>query len=263
MLGSADVGETLRVDGLRVDLASARAEVPILRDVSFAARPSRITGIVGETGSGKTMTARAIFGLLPKGSRLDGSIVYRGRQLEPGNASRAQLLGRRFTMVFQDARSSLHPTISIGRQLDWALRRAGTRGRQARRERAHELLGQVGLKGTLELVRCYPHQLSGGMCQRAALAIALAPGPDILVADEPTSALDATIQLQIANLFAATVREFALTMILITHDMRLVRYLCDDVVVIRSGEVVEAGAAATVLSAPKHPYTRLLLEASV
>src|SRR5205085_5688073 len=107
----------------------------------------------------------------------------------------------------------------------------------------------------------YPHQFSGGMCQRAALAIALAPGPDLLVADEPTSALDATIQLQIANLFAATVREFALTMILITHDIRLVHYLCDDVVVIKAGQVVEAGNAQSVLSAPEHPYTQLLLEA--
>jgi ABC-type dipeptide/oligopeptide/nickel transport system ATPase component len=265
MSGSVECGEPrLAIEGLTVAVPGRqRGDVEILRGVNLKAYPSRILGVVGETGSGKTMTARAVLGLLPRGSSVAGSIRYRDEMLEPGGLDRSHLLGRKFSMVFQDARSSLHPTMTIGRQVAWALKRAGVKGRENRREAARTLLQRVGLRGSDDELRSYPFQFSGGMCQRAAIGIALAPHPDLIIADEPTSALDPTIQLQIADLLADLVRESSLTLILITHDVRFVKYLCADVVVMKSGRVVEEGPVAQVLSEPQHEYTKLLLASSI
>jgi ABC-type glutathione transport system ATPase component len=252
----------LEVEQLKVRIGSTRGVVEILHDVSFFARACRILGVVGESGSGKTMTTKAVFGVLPKDSVMEGSIRYRGRELDTPGAERHELLGRKLTMVFQDARSSLHPTFTIGRQLDWALRRARVTSHRAREDRARELLARVGLSGSREELRAYPFQFSGGMCQRVAIGIAIATDPDLIVADEPTSALDPTIQLQIADLFRDIIDQSQVTLLLVTHDIRLVQYLCDDVVVMRHGRVLESGQASQVLSDPQHEYTRFLIEAT-
>jgi ABC-type glutathione transport system ATPase component len=254
----------LAVQGLRVELRLRTSPPrPLVDGVSFEASAGRVLGLVGESGSGKTMTVRAILGVAPYGTTVHGRVDYRGQAFDGATTKGRQLLGREICSVFQDARSSLHPTFSIGRQLDWALKRGGIDRRSARQSAARELLERVGLAGTQHQLQAYPYEFSGGMCQRVALAIALAPGPSLLFADEPTSALDPTIQLQIADLFAEVARERDLALILITHDIRLVSYVADDVAVMYRGCIVEAGTAASVLASAKHDYTRLLLEATV
>ena len=260
---SAD-GPILAVRELRVEFNLRNGPPRTLVDgMSFEASAGRVLGLVGESGSGKTMTVRAILGVAPYGTTVRGQVDYRGQSFDGATARGRQLLGREICSVFQDARSSLHPTFSIGRQLDWALKRGGIAGKRARRVAARELLERVGLTGTSHQLQAYPYEFSGGMCQRVALAIALAPGPSLLFADEPTSALDPTIQLQIADLFAEVARERDLALILITHDIRLVSYVADDVAVMYQGTLVEAGTTAEVLVSAKHDYTRLLLKATV
>jgi ABC-type dipeptide/oligopeptide/nickel transport system ATPase component len=209
------------------------------------------------------MTTRAILGIAPGRTVVTGRVEYRGAPFDATSPTGRRVLGREISCVFQDARSSLHPTFSIGRQLGWALARGGVKGKHDRDEAARALLARVGLEGTRSELKAYPHEFSGGMCQRVALAIALAPGPRVLFADEPTSALDPTIQLQVADLFAEVARERALALVLITHDIRLVSYVADDVAVMYRGAVVEAGPAADVLSSASHEYTQLLLRATV
>ena len=191
----------MTVSDLRVDLQQKTGPPRALVDgVSFEARAGRVLGLVGESGSGKTMTVRAILGVAPRQVSVQGRVKYRGREFDGTTAKGRQLLGREICSVFQDARSSLHPTFSVGRQLDWALKRGGLTGKHQRQQAARELLQRVGLTGTRSELQSYPFEFSGGMCQRVALAIALAPGPSLLFADEPTSALDPTIQLQVADL---------------------------------------------------------------
>lgn len=256
--------DVLVVDHLSIALPREAETAPTIRDVSFTVRSGGITGIVGETGSGKTLSTLAVFGILPKGCVVNGRITFQGEPLEPGAVSRRPLLGRKMAMVFQDARSSLHPTFSIGRQLDWAIK--GSRPnckRGERRRRALELLSRVGLDSDVDQLRTYPHELSGGMCQRIAIAVALAWQPELLVADEPTSSLDPTIQMQIADLLDDVVQSSEMSCLLVTHDIRLVRYLCDDVAVFSEGRVVERGPTSEVLEKPQDNYTKLLLRATV
>lgn len=254
------VQSTLSVGELSITLPSSSGTIQILDSVDIGAMPGHVLGIVGESGSGKTMTARAIFGLLPKGARVSGSVRWCDVELRANLAYWERLLGRQFAMVFQDPRSSLHPTVTVGRQLGWAMARAGVI-RRLRRERSGVLLDQVGLRDIDRVLAAYPHQLSGGMCQRAALAIALATSPQLLIADEPTSALDPTVQLQIADLIRHLTIERNLTTILITHDIGLVAYVCDEVAVLNRGRLVESGSTGAVLGKPAHDYTRQLLAA--
>lgn len=258
------IAPVLAVSELRVELRGhdnhPRA---LVESADFDAFAGRVLGLVGESGSGKTMTVRAILGVAPARTRVTGQVTYRGRPFDGASREGRRMLGREICSVFQDARSSLHPTFSIGRQLDWALKRGGVRGKTERRRVAQELLERVGLTGSRQELEAYPFEFSGGMCQRVALAIALAPQPTLLFADEPTSALDPTIQLQVADLFAEVAHELNLALILITHDIRLVSYVADDVAVMYRGSVVERGEAASILNAAKHEYTQLLLEATI
>jgi peptide/nickel transport system ATP-binding protein len=236
---------TLSVRGLSVS--------SLVRDVSFEIGPGERVGLIGESGSGKSLTALAIMGLLPEELRASGSVRLTGRELlGMSEKDLSRLRGAELAMVFQEPMTALNPTMRVGRQVTEPGRIHG------RRRSADELLDAVGLPGT---ARAYPHQLSGGQRQRVVLAMALANEPSLLICDEPTTALDVTVQAQILTLVkAALSRESAA--LFITHDLAVVASVCERVLVMLDGEIVEAGSTREVLTSPKHEYTRKLLDAS-
>ncbi len=255
----------LAVDGLAVGFSSAARPAPVnvLRQVSFDLRSGEILGLVGESGSGKTLTALAVLGLLPAtGKVLGGSIHLDGAGdiLRLPERQRQRLRGRRMAMIFQDPMSALNPVLTIGCQITEALDRHRTRGRRARTA-ARELLELVAMPDPERRLNSYPHQLSGGQTQRAMIAMALASGPDLLLADEPTTALDVTIQAQIIELLLDLRRRLGLTVLLITHDLAVVAECCDRVAVMYAGQIVEEASVGELFDRPVHPYTRGLLAA--
>jgi peptide/nickel transport system ATP-binding protein len=230
--------------------------------VSFDVEPGRTVGLVGESGSGKSVTALAIMGLLPKrGADVRGSVRFEGDDLLM--CSDKQLRdkrGRDLGMVFQDPLSSLNPVIPIGLQIAEVLERHRGMNRKQASGEAGELLGRVGIPDPQRRLSEYPHQLSGGMRQRALIAIALACKPRLLIADEPTTALDVTIQAQILALLSELVRDTGTALIMITHDLGVVAGLCDEVNVMYGGRVVERAERHALFAAARHPYTHGLLE---
>jgi ABC-type glutathione transport system ATPase component len=236
---------TLSVTGLSVS--------SLVRDVSFEIGAGERVGLIGESGSGKSLTALSIMGLLPEELRASGSIRLNDRELlGMSEKDFSRLRGDELAMVFQEPMTALNPAMRVGRQVTEPGRIHG------RRHRAEDLLDAVGLPGT---ARAYPHQLSGGQRQRVVLAMALANEPSLLICDEPTTALDVTVQAQILSLIKRSLsRESAL--LFITHDLAVVASVCERVLVMLDGEVVEAGSTREVLTQPKHEYTRKLLNAS-
>ncbi|GHG04778.1 MULTISPECIES: ABC transporter ATP-binding protein [Amycolatopsis] len=236
---------TLSVTGLRVG--------DLVRDVSFEIGAGERVGLIGESGSGKSLTALAIMGLLPEELPASGSVrLYDRELLGMSEKDLSRLRGDELAMVFQEPMTALNPAMRVGRQVTEPGRLHG------RRHRAEDLLAAVGLPGT---ARAYPHQLSGGQRQRVVLAMALANEPSLLICDEPTTALDVTVQAQILTLIKrALSRESAL--LFITHDLAVVASVCERVLVMLDGEIVEAGSTREVLTQPKHEYTRKLLAAS-
>ena len=225
-------------------------------------RRGEILGVAGESGSGKTMTALALFGLLPTGGRIGGSLEFDGVDVTRiGPRQLRGLRGKRMAMVFQDPMTALHPMIPVATQLTEHLRYHTGMGRRAASERARELLAQVRIPDPDRTMSAYPHQFSGGMRQRIAIAIALACRPELLVADEPTTALDVTVQAGILRLLDRLRREENLSILLITHDLGVMSALTDRIAVMYAGRIVETGSTTDVLSAPRHPYTRGLLDA--
>jgi peptide/nickel transport system permease protein len=236
----------------------------LVTGVSFALRPGTVLGLVGESGCGKTMTARAIPGLLPEGVAVTGgSIWFSGRDLAglPEKELRA-IRGREIALISQEPMVALDPVFSIGYQLTQPIRRFRGVGRAEARRIAAELLGQVGIVDTRHIMRSYPHQLSGGMAQRVCIALALTGSPRLLIADEPTTALDVTVQAEILSLLRSLVAARGLSVILVSHDLGVIADLCDEVAVMYAGQVVESGTVAEVLSRPSHPYTDALLGAN-
>lgn len=233
-----------------------------VRDVSLAIGEGEIVGLAGESGSGKTITALSLLGLLPPGGRMSGQIRFGGRDLLtlPPRAI-ADIRGRDIAMVFQDPMTALHPMLSIETQLTEHLRHHRKLDRPAARARAIELLELVRIPNAREALKRYPHQFSGGMRQRIAIAMALCCGPRLLIADEPTTALDVTVQAGILRLLQQLRGELGLSVLLITHDMGVMSALVDRVAVMYAGRVVERGARADVLQQPRHPYTHSLLGA--
>ena len=234
--------------------------VEAVRRLSFTLSPGRVVGVVGESGAGKSMIARAIGGALPPGFAITGGTLRLGDEdlarLPPRR--RLALLGRDIAFVPQEPMTALNPVQTIGAQLDEHLRRLGVAGRRGRHARALALLDEVHLPDGAAVMRRYPHQLSGGMCQRVLIAMAFASRPRILVADEPTTALDVTIQARIVQLLAELQRLEGTAVLFITHDLRLAARICDDIVVLYAGRAVERGPATTLLASPQHPYTRCL-----
>jgi ABC-type glutathione transport system ATPase component len=255
----------LTISGLRGGFATANGEVTeTLRGVSFPVRRGTLTAIVGETGSGKTLTALSVVGLTPRRfTRTGGTIVFDGTDISSYAERDLQALrGSRIAMVFQNSRSALNPVFRVGTQLrDVCMLHRGLGKREALAVAA-DLLARVRVTDPVARLRQYPHQLSGGTAQRVQLALALACEPALLILDEPTTGLDVTVQAEILELIVELTRDGGLTTCMITHDLGVVAETCDDVVVMHAGTVCETGSCEQVLTRPAAGYTRELLAAS-
>jgi oligopeptide transport system ATP-binding protein len=256
------VSELLAVEGLRVRLPTPAGPATVVDGIDYRVEPGEVFGIAGESGSGKTMSVLALLGLLPPGATVAGRAVFEGRDLLrlPRRELR-RVCGRQLAMVFQDPMTSLHPMLSVGTQLTEHVRLHLGLSRREATVRALELLGEVRIPDPDSALHAFPHQFSGGMRQRIAIAVALACRPTLLVADEPTTALDVTVQAGIIRLLDRLRRESGLAIVLITHDLGVLSAIADRVAVFYAGRVVEAGGREDVLSRPRHPYTRGLLDA--
>ncbi len=252
----------LRVRGLRTRFLTDHGAVHAVNGVSFSVRRGETLALVGESGCGKTAAMLSVLRLLPAGRarvRAD-EVSFRGRDLlSLDDEGMRRVRGAEIAMIFQDSRASLNPVLTIGRQIAESLRVHRGLGRREARERAVELLDSVGIPRAGERIDDYPHQFSGGMCQRATIAMALACDPDLLIADEPTTALDASVQAQILELVTELTAERRMAMIWISHDLGVVASLADRVAVMYAGSIVETASAGRLFEAPAHPYTRGLL----
>jgi len=234
----------------------------LLRDVGFDVQAGEILGIVGESGSGKTMASLTVIGLLPGAIELRaGSVMLEGRELV-SEAMTVERSSSDISMIFQQPRSALNPTMRAGRQVARVLEVNQGLGRAEAMDNAIEMLQHVGISGADRVARAYPHQLSGGMSQRVMVAMALACKPRLLIADEPTTALDVTIQAQIFDLMRSLVAEIGCGVLFITHDLAAVAEMCDRVVVMYGGQVMETARIDDLLDHPEHPYTQYLLKST-
>ncbi len=253
----------LEVSNLHVTFHTPTGDAFALRGVDFSVGAGEIVGMVGETGCGKSVTGRAIMRLIdPPGEIAQGSIRFDGREVTTfDQAALRALRGRDVAMIFQNPGAALNPLFTIGQQIAAVMRQHGTARGAALRQRTMALLADVGLPDPARVEKMYPHQLSGGMQQRAMIAIALSSEPKLLIADEPTTALDVTIQSQILDLLLELRKTRGISIILITHDLGIVAETCDRVVVLYAGKVAETGSVRQLFSAPAHPYTQALLRA--
>jgi len=235
-------------------------EQGLVRNVSFEVGEGERVGLIGESGSGKSLTAAAIMGLLPEELRATGSIRFHGKQLIGASERElSQLRGRDMAMVFQEPMTALNPLMRVGRQVAESIKLHTRKSRREANGLAADLLESVGLPGTGGR---YPHQLSGGQRQRVLLALALANDPSLLICDEPTTALDVTVQAQVLDLILAGVAERSTALLFITHDLAVVARVCDRLLVMYEGSIVEEGPTRDMLTNPRHDYTRKLLAAS-
>jgi oligopeptide/dipeptide ABC transporter ATP-binding protein len=252
----------LDVQGLTVTLPTNSGPTTIVDDVDYAVEQGQVFGVAGESGSGKTISVLALMQLLPAGAQTSGRADYGGQDLL-SLRSRAlrNVRGAELAMVFQDPLTSLHPMLSIGKQLTEHIRSHEGASRGTAHKRALELLEEVRIPDPEHALRGFPHQFSGGMRQRIAIAIALAARPKLLIADEPTTALDVTVQAGILRLLDRLRRENGLSVILITHDLGVMSSIADEVAIFYAGRIVESGPTRDLLTTPRHPYTRALLDA--
>ncbi|MBB4952178.1 peptide/nickel transport system ATP-binding protein [Agrobacterium vitis] len=247
----------LDVNGLSVSFATDHGMVKSVRDVSFTVREGEILSIVGESGSGKSVTLLSLLGLHdPKTTRVDGAVAFQGKRIMDMSAQQMRRIrGKEIGLISQDPMTALTPVYTIGWQIAEQIRAHEPISARAARLRAIELLGEVGLSNPGEAVDRYPHQLSGGMRQRAVIAMALSCNPALLVADEPTTALDVTVQAQVLDLLLRLRKDFGSAIILITHDMGVVAEVADQVAVMYAGRIVERGPTDQIFTNPMHPYT--------
>ncbi|MGE5161216.1 MAG: ABC transporter ATP-binding protein [Betaproteobacteria bacterium] len=252
----------LQVRDLRTEFATRDGVLPAVADVSFDLARGQVLGLVGESGSGKSVTGFSIIGLIdPPGRVAGGSIRFNGEELVGAPPERMRALrGRRIAMIFQDPMMTLNPVLSIETQMVETVLAHERVSRQAARARSTEALSRVGIASAAERLQQYPHQFSGGMRQRVAIAIALLHNPELIIADEPTTALDVTVQGQILYEMQKLTRESGTSLIWITHDLAVVAGLADRIAVMYAGRIVEIGDAGEVLDAPRHPYSRGLLD---
>jgi peptide/nickel transport system ATP-binding protein len=261
-IGDAEAAALLSVRDLRVVFQrGGRRPVHAVDGINLDVEPGRTIGVVGESGCGKSVTSLAILGLLPRrGTRVAGSVRFAGRELfKLSDQELREIRGRELAMIFQDPMTSLNPVLTIGDQITEVLRRHfGRKGKEATGE-AVTLLDAVGIPAARRRVDDYPHQLSGGMRQRAMIAMALACRPKLLIADEPTTALDVTIQAQILDLLRAQIADRDAALLLITHDLGVVAGMCETVHVMYAGRIVESADRHELFARPRHPYTVGLL----
>lgn len=249
---------TLEIDDLRVSFDGAE----VLHGLTLSIARGEAMGFVGESGCGKSVTWLATLGLLPGKARVTGSVRLDGQELVGARRTHLETVrGKRMAIIFQDPASSLNPVLSVGRQIAEAVAlHRGLRGDSAKAE-ALRLMELVGIPDRARRFSQFPHEFSGGQCQRLMIAMALAGEPDFLIADEPTTALDATIQAQILDLLTALRRETGMGLVFISHDLGAVTQVCDRVAVMYSGRIVESGKTAELFDQPRHPYTQGLVEA--
>jgi oligopeptide/dipeptide ABC transporter ATP-binding protein len=254
----------LAIEDLRVTLPTRTGPLCLVDGVSFEIGAGELVGLAGESGSGKTMSALAIMRLLPF-RRVDvtGSARFEGRELLEMSRREVQALrGSEISFVFQEPMTSLHPAFTIGDQIGAVLRAHRPVSKAQARERAVEMLELVGLNEPARRAKQYPHELSGGMQQRVMIALALVCKPKLLIADEPTTALDVTVQAQIVELIRSLQQELGMAVLFVTHDLGLLAELCDRMLVMYAGQLVEDADMAATLVRPRHPYTKALLEAA-
>jgi peptide/nickel transport system ATP-binding protein len=254
----------LEVRNLSVEFRTRSGTVRALEDVSFAVHRGECVGVVGESGSGKSVTAYAVMRLLDAAGRVTaGDVRFSGMDLLAAPARDiADLRGREMSMIFQNPRAALNPIRPVGRQIADVLLRHGGVTRDQAPERAVRLLAEVGIPDPARRANAYPFELSGGMCQRIGIALALACRPALLIADEPTTGLDVTTQAVIMDLVTGLARERGMATVLITHDLGLATEYCDRIVVMHAGHVVEAAPTADIFARPRHPYTAKLIAAT-
>jgi len=251
----------LEVEDLRTHFFTRAGTVKAVDGVSFTVRPGEIVGLVGESGSGKSVTGFSLIGLVdPPGRVVGGSVRLNGKELVGlGDRDMRKVRGARIAMVFQDPMMTLNPVLTVGTQMRLALQAHQTVSRNAARDRAAEVLTRVGIPEARARLDAYPHQFSGGMRQRVAIAIALLHGTEVIIADEPTTALDVSIQAQILTEVRDLARENGTALVWISHDLATVSTLATRLLVMYAGRIVEEGPVATVLRDPHHPYTAGLL----
>lgn len=250
----------LSVKNLHVDFKTYAGDVKAIRNISFDLKKGETLAIVGESGSGKSVTTRTLMGLNAKNANLSGEIDFKGKKLNALKEEEwVKVRGKEIAMIFQDPMTSLDPTMKIGMQIAEAILIHENISKQEALSRALELMHQVGIPNAEEYINDYPHQWSGGMRQRAVIAIALAANPEILIADEPTTALDVTIQAQILKLMKEIQQQTESSIIFITHDLGVVAGMADRVAVMYAGKIVEYGTVDEVFYNPQHPYTWGLL----
>ena len=253
----------LSISDLAIEFPTVHGTARAVDGVSFAIRPGTTVGLVGESGSGKSLTALSVLRLIqPPGRIASGRIDYRGSDLlgmsEP---ALRKIRGNHIAMIFQEPMTSLNPVLTVGEQVAEALRLHKGQSHGAAKAATLEVFQLVGIPSPEERYTSYPHQLSGGMRQRVMIAMALSCRPELLIADEPTTALDVTIQAQILALLSRLGRELSMAVLLITHDLGVVAEICDEVLVMYGGHIVEQGHTRAVLASPRHPYTAGLLRA--
>ncbi len=251
----------LEVKNLRTSFFTDAGEVKAVNDISFTLDRGKVLGIVGESGSGKSVTAYSIMQILAEtGKIVGGSIKLDGQELvDSGEKVMRTVRGNKVSIIFQDPMTSLNPTYTVGHQLTEAILLHTDRDKKQAWERALEMLKLVNVNEPEKRMKQYPHELSGGMRQRAMIAMALACEPDILIADEPTTALDVTIQAQILELMQSLQRELGMAIIMITHDLGVVAQMCDEIIVMYAGSICEQGTADEIFYNPCHEYTKGLL----
>jgi peptide/nickel transport system ATP-binding protein len=251
----------IEVKGLKVQFATEDGTVKAVDGVDFELQRGQVLGIVGESGSGKSVTAMTLLGLTrDKNTRFEGEVLYKGRDVLQMNEGELQdVRGNEMSMIFQDPMTSLNPVYTIGAQICEAIQIHERADKSAAKRRAIELLKQVGIPNAESRVDNYPHEFSGGMRQRAMIAMALACNPDVLIADEPTTALDVTTQAQILNLMSKLQQDFGSAIVMITHDLGVIAEIADDVVVMYAARVAEQAPVDNLFQRPHHPYTWGLL----
>jgi len=262
-MSSREAGVLLSIRSLRTVIETPRGTFPVVDNVSFDLRNGQVLGIVGESGSGKTLLSMSILGLLPKTARIEaGEVLLDGKNLSGLSERELRgVRGKQIGMIFQEPQTSFDPLFTIGEQIAESVRRHSGLGRREARSRAIELLDTVGIPRPDLVCDDYPFQLSGGMRQRAMIAMALAPGPQLLIADEPTTALDVTIQAQILALLKKLQRESGIAVLFISHHLGVIAEVADEVIVMYGGQLMERAGVERLFDEPAHPYTRSLLEA--
>jgi len=253
----------LNVENLKVHFFTLRGVVHALERVSFSLNRQQTLGLAGETGCGKSVTARSILRLIdPPGRIMDGRILFEGQNLlDLREVAMRRIRGSQISMILQEPKMSLNPVIRVGDQVSETLIiHDRSLSRRSAGRRAVDMLAQLGIADPGRMVRRYPHELSGGMCQRIMIAMMLVTRPKLLIADEPTSALDVTIQAQIIELIKKLIREIKTSVLMITHDLGVLAETCDRVAIMYAGDMVEMGSVRRVLRSPQHPYTQGLLQ---